>query len=118
LLLARALLVGAGVLLLDEPAEHLDPQTADALVHDILTGTAHHGDDGAAATAIPAPATAPAVVVVTHRLAPLAAADEILVLEDGRIVARGTHTWLLERSLTYRDAVQAEQGLGPAPVQA
>ena len=38
LLLARAFLVGAGVLLLDEPGEHLDPQTADALVRDVLTG--------------------------------------------------------------------------------
>ena len=97
LLLARALLVGAGIVLLDEPGEHLDPQTADTLLHDVLTAAA--------------PAT---VVVATHRLAPLAAADEILVLAEGRIVARGTHSWLLEHDLTYRDAVQAERGV-PLP---
>lgn len=99
LLLARALLVGAGVLLLDEPTEHLDPDTADALVRDVLTGDG----DG------------PAVVVVTHRLAPLAVADEVILLEGGRVVARGTHKWLLRRSLTYRDAWQAERGAEEVP---
>jgi ATP-binding cassette subfamily C protein CydC len=98
LLLARALLVGAGVLLLDEPTEHLDPATADALVHDVLTATPGDGGPG------------PAVVIVTHRLAPLTAADEVLLLEDGHIVARGTHSWLLDRNFTYRDAWLAERG--------
>jgi ATP-binding cassette subfamily C protein CydC len=105
LLLARALLVGAGVLLLDEPAEHLDPPTADALVRDVLTGALTRPghpqarDDG------------PAVVVVTHRLAPLDAADEVIVLAAGHVQARGRHTWLRRRSLTYRDAVRAEEGM-------
>jgi ATP-binding cassette subfamily C protein CydC len=96
LLLARALLVGAGVLLLDEPVEHLDPATADALVHDVLSASQGPQD--------------PAVVVVTHRLAPLAAADEVLLLEDGKLVAHGTHLWLRMSNLTYRDAWLAEQG--------
>ncbi|HEX2810514.1 MAG TPA: ATP-binding cassette domain-containing protein, partial [Kineosporiaceae bacterium] len=96
LLLARALLVGAGVLLLDEPVEHLDPQTADALVHDVLSASGSPQD--------------PAVVVVTHRLAPLAAADEVLLLGSGHVVARGTHMWLRKSNLTYRDAWLAEQG--------
>jgi ATP-binding cassette, subfamily C, bacterial CydC len=99
LLLARTFLVGAGVLLLDEPGEHLDPQTADALVHDILTGTGEPGGG-------------PAVVVVTHRLAPLAAADEVIVLEPGAVVARGTHDALLAGHEGYRDAWTAEQGVG------
>jgi ATP-binding cassette subfamily C protein CydC len=98
LLLARTFLVGAGVLLLDEPGEHLDPQTADALVHDILTGTGEPGGG-------------PAVVVVTHRLAPLAAADEVIVLEPGAVVARGTHDALLAAHAGYRDAWTAEQGV-------
>jgi ATP-binding cassette subfamily C protein CydC len=97
LLLARALLVGAGVLLLDEPVEHLDPTTADALVHDVLS--ASQGPQ------------ASAVVVVTHRLAPLAAADEVLLIEEGKVVARGTHMWLRDSNLTYRDAWLAEQGV-------
>jgi ATP-binding cassette subfamily C protein CydC len=98
LLLARAFLVGAGVLLLDEPGEHLDPATADDLLRDVL-GAGRATSDG------------PAVVVVTHRLAPLAAADEVVVLEAGRVAARGTHAWLLQHHEPYRDALQAESGL-------
>ncbi|WP_198954926.1 thiol reductant ABC exporter subunit CydC [Kineosporia sp. R_H_3] len=98
LLLARAFLVGAGVLLLDEPGEHLDPATADDLLRDVL---------GAGRAA----ASGPAVVVVTHRLAPLAAADEVVVLDAGRVAARGTHAWLLEHHEPYRDALEAESGL-------
>lgn len=94
LLLARALLVGAGVLLLDEPGEHLDPATADALLRDVLR-----------------PGAGPAVVVVTHRLAPLDAADEVVVLDEGRVAARGTHAWLLAHHPPYRDAARAEAGL-------
>jgi ATP-binding cassette subfamily C protein CydC len=97
LLLARAFLVGAGVLLLDEPGEHLDPPTADALVHDILTGSAD-GQPG------------PAVILVTHRVAPLAAADEVLVVEPGAVAARGAHEWLREHHDSYRDTWAAEQG--------
>jgi len=89
LLLARAYLVGAAVLLLDEPGEHLDPDTADALVTDLL-GTG----DG------------PAVVLVTHRVAPLAAADEVIVLDAGRVAARGTHAWLVAHHPSYRQAVE------------
>ena len=94
LLLARALLVGAGVLLLDEPGEHLDPATADGLLRDVLR-----------------PGAGPAVVVVTHRLAPLDAADEVVVLDAGRVTARGSHAWLLAHHEPYRDAVRAEEGL-------
>ncbi len=90
-LLARAFLLGAGVLLLDEPGEHLDPETADALVRDVLSAPA-------------------AVVVVTHRLAPLAAADEVVMLEGGTVAARGTHQWLLSHHPPYAQAVAAEGG--------
>ena len=108
LLLARTFLVGAGVLLLDEPGEHLDPQTADALVHDVLHGGSDESggsDDGR-----------PAVVVVTHRLAPLAAADEVIVLEAGGISARGSHAWLLANHAAYQDALASEQGIDPEQV--
>ncbi len=90
-LLARAFLLGAGVLLLDEPGEHLDPETADALVGDVLSAPAD-------------------VVAVTHRLAPLAAADEVVMLEGGTVAARGTHHWLLAHHPAYAQAVAAEGG--------
>jgi ATP-binding cassette subfamily C protein CydC len=96
LLLARSLLAPAPLLLIDEPAEHLDPATADRLVADLLT----------------APRTEPerrrGVLVVTHRLSPLAAADEVLVLRDGAVAARGTHAELLARDAHYREAYASE----------
>jgi ABC-type transport system involved in Fe-S cluster assembly fused permease/ATPase subunit len=47
--------------------------------------------------------------VIAHRLSTIALADEIIVLEDGTIVARGTHGQLLERSDLYAEI--AEKGL-------
>lgn len=73
LLLARALLVGSAVLLLDEPAEHLDDETADQLVRDLVAA---------------ARAAGTGLVLVTHRLAPLDGVDEVLVLDGGRVVER------------------------------
>jgi thiol reductant ABC exporter CydC subunit len=89
LLVARALLADPPVLLLDEPTEGLDLVTADRLVTDLLGGER-------------------TVVLVTHRLAPLAAADEIVVLDRGRIVQRGTHDDLVARAGAYRDLWDAE----------
>jgi ATP-binding cassette subfamily C protein CydC len=95
LLLARALLVDAPVLLIDEPAEHLDPTGADALVEELLSGRA----------------TDASVILVTHRLTPLAAADEVLVLDGGRITARGRHEDLLARHPPYAEALAEESTL-------
>jgi ATP-binding cassette subfamily B protein len=47
--------------------------------------------------------------VIGHRLSTIALADEIVVLEDGRVAARGTHEELLEQSELYREI--AEKGL-------
>ena len=49
-------------------------------------------------------------VSIAHRLSTIRHADQILVMEAGRIVARGTHDELLETSETYREiaASQAE----------
>lgn len=110
LLIARALLSRAPLLLVDEPAEHLDPVTADRLVHDLLTqaprgdvaGEAHDGrtvPDGADR----------GVLIVTHRLTPLAAADEVLLLDGGRVTARGSHAQLLAGVDHYRESLAHEQ---------
>jgi thiol reductant ABC exporter CydC subunit len=97
LLLARALLADPPVLVLDEPTEGLDPATADRLVTGLL------GDERT-------------VVLVTHRLAPLAAADEVVVLDRGRIAQRGAHDELVVRAGPYQDLWAAErlQATGPA----
>lgn len=96
LLLARSLLATAPLLLVDEPAEHLDPGTADRLVTDLLVTPRTTGPDRG-------------VLLVTHRLAPLDAADEVLVLRGGRVAARGTHAHLIAADADYREAHAAEQ---------
>ncbi|GAA0585657.1 thiol reductant ABC exporter subunit CydC [Actinomadura livida] len=91
LLLARALLADPPVLVLDEPAEALDPVAADAVTRDLLES--------------PGGAT---VLLVTHRLAALDAADEVVVLDGGRVVQRGRHDELLAVPGAYRDLWEAE----------
>ena len=81
---ARALLADFGVLILDEPAEHLDPLAADALTADLLRVTDNRS-----------------LVLITHRLAGLESVDEILVMEAGRVVERGTHDELLGQGGRY-----------------
>ncbi|QKW40569.1 thiol reductant ABC exporter subunit CydC [Actinomadura sp. NAK00032] len=91
LLLARALLADPPVLVLDEPAEALDPVAADALTRDLLEA--------------PGGGT---LLLVTHRLAPLGAADEVVVMDRGRVVQRGRHEELVAVPGAYRDLWEAE----------
>lgn len=79
LALARALLADFPVLVLDEPAEHLDLATADALTADLLAAT--HGRTGAGR----------ATVLITHRLKGLEGVDEVVVLDAGQVVQRGRY---------------------------
>ena len=51
-----------------------------------------------------------AVVIVAQRVSTIATADEILVLEDGELIGRGTHEELLETSPTYAEIVQSQIG--------
>ncbi len=84
LALARALLADFPILILDEPGEHLDTATADALVADLLDVT-----------------RARTTLLITHRLVGLEQVDEILVIGQGKIVERGTHAQLAARGGRY-----------------
>ncbi|MDT0310010.1 thiol reductant ABC exporter subunit CydD [Streptomyces sp. DSM 44917] len=92
LALARALLADFPVLVLDEPAEHLDLPTADALTADLLAATEGR-----------------ATVLITHRLAGLEAVDEVLVLEDGRVAQRGAPAELAAVEGPYRRLLERER---------
>lgn len=48
------------------------------------------------------------LVIIAQRVSSIADADQILVLDDGRIVGRGTHSQLLETSETYREIVSSQ----------
>ena len=56
-----------------------------------------------------------ATLVVTHRLAGLEAVDEILVMDGGRVVERGSHARLLEQEGSYARMWQRELGCLPTP---
>lgn len=53
-----------------------------------------------------------AVVIVAQRVSTIAGADQILVLEDGRVVGRGTHDQLLDDCPTYAEIVASQLGEG------
>ena len=90
--IARALLAEPRILILDDATSSVDATTENqikAALSEVMEGRT--------------------TFVIAHRLSTIALADEIVVLEDGEIAARGTHTELLQRSELYREI--AEKGL-------
>jgi ABC-type multidrug transport system fused ATPase/permease subunit len=100
--LARALLAGPAVLLLDNATGNLDALTEAAVLDELdnlRTG---------------AP---PTRIVVGYRPAVLRRADEVLVLEDGRIAMRGTHEALLHSRARYRALVGVDAASDLEPTE-
>ncbi|MFC8273677.1 thiol reductant ABC exporter subunit CydD [Streptomyces sp. NPDC057271] len=91
LALARVLLADFPVLVLDEPAEHLDLATADALTDDLLLATEGR-----------------TTVLITHRLHGLDAVDEVVVLDEGRTVQRGPYAELARADGPLRRMLEQE----------
>jgi ATP-binding cassette subfamily B protein len=86
LAIARMLLKDPAIVILDEATSHLDAEN-EALVQEAL------------ATALAGRTS----VVIAHRLSTIAAADQILVLDGGRIVQSGTHEELIVEGGLYAD---------------
>ncbi|MDL9946263.1 ABC transporter ATP-binding protein [Gordonia sp. ABSL11-1] len=91
LTIARLLLAQPSVVILDEATAHLD-STSEAAVQEAL-GEALVGRTS---------------IVIAHRLSTIRAADEIAVLEQGRIVERGDHATLLARNGRYAELYRTQ----------
>jgi thiol reductant ABC exporter CydC subunit len=92
LAIARALLRPAPILLLDEPVASLDALAARSILENLFNLA---GDRS--------------LLIITHRLAGLEALDEILVLEDGLLVERGSHAALMRTAGLYRRMVNLQR---------
>ena len=85
--IARAILKDARILVLDEATSNLDSES-EAVIQDALDGLfARHGDVTS--------------LVIAHRLSTVQGADDIFVLQDGRLAERGSHAELLQRHGIY-----------------
>jgi ATP-binding cassette subfamily C protein CydC len=92
--IARTLLKDAPLLVLDEPTANLDPLTERELLdaaYEVMRGRA--------------------TLVITHRLVRMEDMDEILVLDGGRIVERGTHEELLQTGGLYSHMVEVQSDI-------
>jgi ATP-binding cassette subfamily B protein len=90
--IARAILADPRILILDDATSSVDATTERAIklaLAEVMAGRT--------------------TFIIAHRLSTIALADEIVVLEDGRVGDYGTHAELLERSSLYREIV--EKGL-------
>lgn len=91
--IARAIIKDPAILILDEPTAALDATSASQL-NATLRRLSHRRT----------------TFRVAHRLAEVAHADQILVIEDGRITQRGTHALLIRQTGWYRDTFLLQQG--------
>jgi len=91
--LARVFLKNAPIVVLDEATSTLDSESEEQILRSIRHVMKEH-----------------IVLVIAHRLNTIEDADQIIVLQDGRIAAQGTHSGLLKSSPVYRNMVQAYEG--------
>jgi subfamily B ATP-binding cassette protein MsbA len=89
--IARALLKDAPILILDEATSALDSKSEKA-IQEALSEVMKHRT----------------TLVIAHRLSTIENADQIIVLEKGRVIESGTHEDLLQRGEAYSRLYQAQ----------
>lgn len=97
--LARALVRRAPILILDEPTSNLDAE-AEALFREAIEQVRHETDM--------------TIIVIGHRLSTVMGADQIVVMDAGRVVEQGRHSELLTRGAWYARAFASQQGSNSA----
>ena len=90
--LARMILKDAPIVILDEATAAIDPYN-EALIQQAISSLCENKT----------------LIIIAHRLNTIQSADQILVMQDGEIAARGTHGELIETSGLYRLMVDAER---------
>jgi ATP-binding cassette subfamily B protein len=91
LAIARVLLKGPGIVILDEATAHLDSESEVAVQH-----------------ALDAALTGRTSLVIAHRLSTIRSADQILVIDSGRVTESGTHAELLALGGRYADLYRTQ----------
>jgi ATP-binding cassette subfamily B protein len=90
--LARCLLREDGVLVLDDPISQVDLETGSAIIDMIKSMIAEK-----------------TIIIVSHRISAVSFADQIIALEKGRIIERGTHRELIETNQYYGKTFQLQE---------
>jgi ATP-binding cassette subfamily B protein len=90
--LARCLLKEAGVLILDDPISQVDLETGTAIIDTIKSMAGQK-----------------TILIVSHRISAVSFADQIIALDRGRIMERGTHRDLIANDQYYARAFQLQE---------
>ena len=90
--IARAMLKDAPVIILDEATASIDPEN-EYLIQEAISELTY----------------GKTVITIAHRLATIENADQILVIDEGTVAQKGTHTQLLNQKGTYREFVRIRE---------